>query len=157
MKKTAIALLLLLTMPSFADSLFAQSPPGGTVITNRASATYSDGTNSFTTVSNTVTTTVSNVAGISITPDAGVNPSVVSGQTAVLYQFSLTNSGNITDNFLFKASGASVRTVTSGTTTATLSRAVIDVDGSNTINAGDTDILTNVADVTSANVAQAAS
>jgi len=157
MKKPIVALLLTLGIAALTGETLAQSTPGGTVITNRASATYSDGTNNFTTVSNTVTTTVSNVAGISITPDAGLNPSVVSGQTAVLFQFSVTNSGNISDNFLFKASGASVRTVTSGTTTATLTRAVIDVDGSNTINAGDTDILTNVADVTSANVAQAAS
>src|SRR5262245_49325998 len=157
MKKTIVALLLTLGIVTLAGELLAQSTPGGTVITNRASATYSDGTNSFTTVSNTVTTTVSNVAGLSITPDAGVNPSVVSGQTGVVFQFSLTNTGNITDNFLFKASGASIRTVTTGTTTVTLTRAVIDVDGSNTFNAGDTDILTNGADVTSANVAQAAS
>jgi len=157
MKKLVVSLLLTCALVALAGELMAQSTPGGTVITNRASATYSDGTNSFTTVSNTVTTTVSNVAGISITPDAGVNPSVVSGQTAVLFQFNLSNSGNIADNFLFKAAGASVRTVTSGTTTATVTRAVIDVDGSNTINAGDTDILTNGADVTSANVPQAAS
>jgi len=157
MKKLLVSLLLTCALVALAGELLAQSTPGGTVITNRASATYSDGTNNFTTVSNTVTTTVSNVAGISITPDAGVNPSVVSGQTGVLFQFSLSNSGNITDNFLFKAAGASVRTVTSGTTTVTVTRAVIDVDGSNTINAGDTDILTNGADVTSANVAQAAS
>ncbi len=155
MKKTAISLLLLLAVASFADTLFAQSTPGGTVISNRATATYSDGTNSFTTVSNTVTTTVSNVAGLSITPDAGVNPSVVSGQTGVLFQFTLTNTGNISDSFLFAASGASIRAVTSGTTTVTLTRAVIDVDNSNTINGGDTDILTNGAAVTSALVAQA--
>src|SRR6185436_14353119 len=132
MKKLLVSLLLTCALVALAGELLAQSTPGGTVITNRASATYSHGTNNFTTVSNTVTTTVSNVAGISITPDAGVNPSVVSGQTGVLFQFSLSNSGNITDNFLFKAAGASVRTVTSGTTTVTVTRAVIDVDGSNT-------------------------
>src|SRR5437867_4728788 len=126
MNKFAIALLLTLGLQALAPSILAQSTPGGTVIVNRASATYSDGTNNFTTLSNTVTTTVANVAGISITPDAGVNPAVVSGQTGVLFQFSLTNNGNITDNFLFKASGASVRTATSGITTATVTRAVID-------------------------------
>src|SRR2546430_14245719 len=47
---------------------------GGTVISNQASATYSDGTNSYSTVSNTVTVTVSNVSGLAITPDAGSNP-----------------------------------------------------------------------------------
>src|SRR5215470_3526876 len=112
MRKITALLTFSLGALAFASALWAQSTPGGTVISNRATATYSDGTNSFTTVSNTVTTTVSNVAGLSITPDAGINPSVVSGQTGVLFQFSLTNTGNITDNFLFKASGASIRTVT---------------------------------------------
>ena len=156
MKKTAVLVIFALGTLVFASALFAQSTPGGTVISNRATATYSDGTNGFTTVSNTVTTTVSNVAGISITPDAGVNPTVVAGQTAVLFQFSASNTGNITDNFLFKASGASVRTAVTGTTTVTVTRAVIDVNGSNTIDGGDTDILTNGADVTSAAVAQGA-
>src|SRR5262245_44520146 len=119
MKKTSI-LVALLALASFAPAVLAQSTPGGTVISNRATATYSDGTNTFTTVSNTVTTTVADVAGLSITPDGGVNPSVVSLQTGVLFQFTLTNNGNISDNFLFKASGASIRTVTSGTTTVTL-------------------------------------
>src|SRR5262245_18342678 len=155
MKKLTLTLVSVLGLVALTPALLAQSTPGGTVITNRASATYSDGTNSFTTVSNTVTTTVSNVAGISITPDAGVNPTVVAGQSGVLFQFTLTNTGNITDNFLFKATGASIRTVTSGTTAVTVTRAVIDVDNSSTINAGDTDILTNGSDVTSANVLQA--
>ena len=156
MKKIAVLVALVLGALLFASALYAQSTPGGTVISNRATATYSDGTNNFTAVSNTVTTTVSNVAGISVTPDAGVNPSVVAGQTAVLFQFSVANTGNITDNLLFKATGASVRTVVTGTTTATVTRAVIDVNGSNTIDGGDTDILTNGADVTSAAVAQGA-
>ena len=128
---------------------FAQTP-GGTVISNQASATYSDGTNSYSTVSNTVTVTVSNVSGLTITPDAGSNPSVVAGQTAVIYNFTVTNTGNFTDQVRFLASGASVRVVGPGTVT----RAVIDVDSSGTINAGDTDIKTNGADVISANIAQ---
>ena len=157
MKKLTLLTSLVLGTAFFASTLFAQSTPGGTVISNQATATYSDGTTSFTAVSNTVTTTVANVAGISVTPDAGANPPVVPGQTGVLFQFAVANTGNITDNFLFKATGASVRTVTTGTTTATVTRAVIDVNGSSTIDAGDTDILTNGADVTSAAVAQGGS
>src|SRR5438132_12384563 len=126
---------------------------GGTVISNQASATYSDGTNSYSTVSNTVTVTVSNVSGLAITPDAGANPTVVAGQTLVLYNFTVTNTGNFTDQVRFLASGASARIVRVGT----ISRAVIDVDGSSTINAGDTDIKANAADVISANIAQNAS
>src|SRR5919108_3200749 len=65
----------------------AAQTPGGTTISNQASATYSDGTNSYSTVSNTVTVTVSNVSGITITPDGGANPSVVAGQTGILNDF----------------------------------------------------------------------
>jgi hypothetical protein len=127
--------------------------PGGTTISNQASATYSDGTNSYSTVSNTVTVTVSNVSGLAITPDAGANPTVVAGQTAVLYNFTVTNTGNFTDQVRFGVSGASVRLVGPGSVT----RAVIDVDNSSTINAGDTDIKGNVAAVVSANILQNAS
>jgi hypothetical protein len=148
---TAIARLLiaLAIVGSLATSALAQTA-GGTTISNQASASYTDGTNTYNTVSNTVTVTVSNVSGLAITPDAGSNPTVVAGQTAVLYNFTVTNSGNFTDQVRFLASGASVRVVGPGTVT----RAVIDVDNSGTINAGDTDIKTNGADVLSANIAQ---
>ena len=128
----------------------AAQTPGGTVISNQASASYSDGTNSYETVSNTVTVTVSNVSGITITPDAGANPTVVAGQTGILNDFTVSNTGNFTDQVRFLASGASVRVVGPGTIT----RAVIDVDNSGTINGGDTDIFTNGADVLSANIVQ---
>ena len=128
----------------------AAQTPGGTVISNQASATYSDGTNSYSTVSNTVTVTVSNVSGIAITPDAGANPTVVAGQTGILNDFTVSNTGNFTDQVRFLASGASVRVVGPGTIT----RAVIDLDNSGTINGGDTDIFTNGADVLSANILQ---
>ena len=134
---------------AMAGQTVAQTP-GGTTISNQASATYSDGTNSYSTVSNTVTVTVSNVSGLAITPDAGGNPTVVAGQTGVLYNFTVTNTGNFTDQVRFMASGASV--VVNGP--GTITRAVIDVDNSGTINAGDTNIKTNGAAVDSANIAQ---
>jgi hypothetical protein len=140
----ALAIVCALSAQAFAQT------PGGTTISNQASATYSDGTNSYSTVSNTVTVTVSNVSGLAITPDAGSNPTVVAGQTGVLYNFTVTNTGNFTDQVRFLASGASVRVVGPGTVT----RAVIDLDNSGTINAGDTDIKTNGADVISAGIAQ---
>ena len=145
-------LIVLTVLCAFCAQAFAQTP-GGTTISNQASATYSDGTNAYSTVSNTVTVTVSNVSGLAITPDAGSTASVVAGQTAVLYNFTVTNTGNFTDQVRFLASGASVRVVGPGTIT----RAVVDVDGSSTINAGDTDIKTNGADVISNNIAQNAS
>lgn len=144
--RTLIALAIVFTLSA---QVTAQTP-GGTTISNQASATYSDGTNSYSTVSNTVTVTVSNVSGLAITPDAGSNPTIVAGQTGVLYNFTVTNTGNFTDQVRFLASGASVRVVGPGSIT----RAVIDVDSSGTINGGDTDIKTNGADVVSANVLQ---
>ena len=143
----ALAVVGALFIPAAAQT------PGGTAITNQASASYSDGTSSYTAVSNVVTITVSNVSGLAITPDAGTNPTVVAGQTGVIYNFTVTNTGNFTDQVRFLASGASTRVVGPGTIT----RAVIDVDGSGTINAGDTDVKTNGADVISPNIAQSAS
>jgi hypothetical protein len=140
----AIAIVSAMTGLTFGQT------PGGTVISNQASATYSDGVNAYSTVSNTVTVTVSNVSGLAITPDAGSNPTVVAGQTLVLYNFTVTNTGNFTDQVRFMPSGASVRLNGPGTVT----RAVIDVDNSSTINAGDTDIKTNAAAVVSANILQ---
>ncbi|HYH86024.1 MAG TPA: hypothetical protein VEX60_11270 [Pyrinomonadaceae bacterium] len=135
-----------------ASPALAQATSGGTQIENRASATYSDGTNSYSVVSNTVTVTVSNVSGLAITPDAGSVPTVVSGQTNVDFTFTVTNSGNYATLVRFLASGASVRL----TGSATITQAVIDVNG-NGIDAGDTDVLTNGADVLSASVARNAS
>ena len=149
----ALRVLIALTIVLALSAQSTAQTPGGTTISNQASATYSDGTNSYSTVSNTVTVTVSNVSGLAITPDAGSNPTVVAGQTGVLYNFTVTNTGNFTDQVRFLASGASVRVVGPGSIT----RAVIDVDNSSTINAGDTDIKTNGADVISANIAQNAS
>ena len=104
-------ILRLLLAALIAFAFFGRSAaqtPGGTTISNQASATYSDGTNNYSTVSNTVTVTVSNVSGIAITPDAGSNPTVVAGQTGVLYDFTVSNTGNFTDQVRFLASGASV-------------------------------------------------
>jgi hypothetical protein len=145
-----LRLLIGLTIAFALNTSAGAQTPGGTTISNQASASYTDGTNTYNTVSNTVTVTVSNVSGLAITPDAGSNPTIVAGQTGVIYNFTVTNSGNFTDQVRFLASGASVRLVGPGTVT----RAVIDVDSSGTINAGDTDIKTNGADVLSANIAQ---
>src|SRR2546421_8288481 len=136
MLRVLIAALIAL---AFFGRTIAQTP-GGTTISNQASATYSDGTNSYSTVSNTVTVTVSKVSGLAITPDAGSNPTVVAGQTAVPFNFTVTNTGNFTDKVHFVAGSAHL----AGTATATITRTFIDLDNSGTINAGDTDI-TNVA------------
>ncbi len=144
--------LLAIVCISFAPAL-AQTTDGGTVISNQASATYTDGGGgNFSTVSNTVTVTVSNVSGLAITPDAGTNPSVVPGQTSVDFPFTVTNTSNFATQVRFLASGASIQLSGPATVTA----AVIDVTN-NGLGAGDTDILGNAADVISAALARNAS
>lgn len=132
----ALAIACALSTPAAAQT------PGGTAISNQASASYSDGTNTYNTVSNTVTVTVSNVSGLAITPDAASNPTVVAGQTAVLFNFTVTNTGNFTDKVHFVPGSAHL----SGTAAATITRTFIDLDGSGTINTGDTDITNATAD-----------
>ena len=132
------ALLALAVLCLVAAPALGQATTGGTQIDNQASATYSDGTNSYSVTSNIVTVTVANVAGLTITPDGGSVPTVVSGQTGVDFTFTVTNSGNFPTQVRFPASGAAVGL----TGSATVTQAVIDVNG-NGIDGGDTDILGN--------------
>lgn len=116
---------------------------GGTQINNQASATYTDGNgNNFGTVSNTVTVTVANVSGLTITPDAGSLSTVVAGQQNVDFVFRVTNTGNFSDQVRFLASGGSIRVVGPGTIQSAI------IVGPNT------DILNNGSTVDSASIAQ---
>ncbi len=148
---TMLRLVLALAIAFALSARAVAQTPGGTTISNQASASYSDGTNTYNTVSNTVTVTVSNVSGLVITPDAGSNPTIVAGQTGVLYNFTVTNTGNFSDQVHFLAGGASAQVVGPGTIT----REVIDLDNSGTINTGDTDLMVGAID--SALIAQNAS
>src|ERR1044072_770010 len=136
------ALLALAALCLVAAPVLGQATTGGTQINNQASATYSDGTNSYSVTLATVTVTVANVAGLTITPDGGSVPTVVAGQTSVDFTFTVTNSGNFPTQVRFPALGAGI--ITSGPITVT--QAVIDVTG-NGLGAGDTDILGNGAPV----------
>ena len=132
----ALALLAAACLP--LTTARAQQTAGGTSIVNQASASYSDGSTTYGAVSNTVTVTVANVAGLAITPDGGSVPTVTAGQTGVDFTFTVTNTSNFATQVRFPASGAAV--VPSGPITVT--QAVIDVNG-NGIDGGDIDILSN--------------
>ncbi len=148
--RAARFLALLAFCALFSSATFAQTA-GGTAIQNQASATYSDGNgNSFSSVSNTVTVTVAKVSGLAITPDAGSRPSLVPGQTGANFTFRVTNTGNFADQVRFLANGQSVQLTGPGTVTA----AAIDLNGNGSIDSGETNILTNSADVISASIAQ---
>jgi hypothetical protein len=148
--RSFVGALAIICAASFAA--IAQTPytPGGTTISNTATSSYSDGTNSYATTSNTVSVTVSNIAGLTITPDAGAHTNVVPGQTGVDFNFAVANTGNFANQVIFKALGASI--IMSGS--ATVTAAVIDVNKDGLFDAGDTDILANASNVTSANVLQ---
>src|SRR5918911_2901470 len=132
------ALLALAALCLAAAPALGQTTSGGTQIQNRASATYSDGTNSYSVVSNTVTVTVANVAGLTITPDGGSVPTVVAGQTGVDFTFTVTNSGNFPTQVRFPAGGGAVFPSAG----VTVTQAVIDVNG-NGIDGADIDLLGN--------------
>src|SRR5205814_9367490 len=63
-------------------------------------------------------------------------------QTAVLLNFTVTNTGNFTDKVHFVPGSAHL----GGTASATITRTFIDIDNSGTINTGDTDITNATAD-----------
>lgn len=155
--RSIVGALALMCAASFVA--VAQTPytPGGTTISNTATSTYVDetGTDSFTTTSNTVSVTVSNIAGLAITPDAGNNGAVVRDQTDVNFIFTVTNTGNFTNQVVFKAAGASIiKGGTAAGNTSTITAAFIDANSNGVFDGADQNILTNVADVTSADVLQ---
>jgi hypothetical protein len=148
----------LIALVAIAGAMFGQSfgqtTSADTQIQNQATATYSDSSGgSYSTVSNTVIVTVAKVSGLAITPDGTSDPGVVAGQTGLLFNFVVANTGNFSDEARFLSAGASVSLSGPGTIT----RAMIDVDNSGGINAGDGDIFGNGADVLSASISQGAS
>ncbi len=117
---------------AFSVQGFSQTA-ANTDIKNVASATYSDGSNNYSAVSNEVTVTVAKVAGLTITPDGQDDPTVVPGQTSVTKTFTVTNVGNFSDQVRFLANGQSFTVTGPGTVTSATVNGV--------------DIFTNTADV----------
>ncbi|HZI19566.1 MAG TPA: hypothetical protein VEY09_13325 [Pyrinomonadaceae bacterium] len=129
---------------------------GGTVIENQASASYGDGGgNTYETISNKVTVTVANVAGLTITPDdtagSGASGNVVAGNPTASVTLAVSNSGNFANTVTFKAGGASL-IVSGAITSANLTAAFFDANSNGVFDAGDTDILSNGSDVASASI-----
>jgi hypothetical protein len=142
---TRLIVVLTITCAFFSQAL-AQQTAADTQINNTATATYTDGpgpgSQSYQTSSNTVTVIVSKVSGLTITPDVtdgSSDPTVVPGETGVRFNFTVTNTGNFTDDVRFLANGASVQ-VASGM--ATVTSAFVDFNSNNTFDAG-TDVNIN--------------
>ncbi len=131
--------------------VLAQTTPADTQIQNTATATYGDGSGgNYSTSSNTVIVTVSKVSGLTILPDVtngSSDPTVVPGQTNVSFTFTVTNSGNFTDQVRFLANGGSIQ-IASGM--ATVASAYVEMNLVAGYQAGvDVDINDGVADLVS--------
>jgi hypothetical protein len=75
-------------LPSWADGT-----PVGVPITNKATATFSDGTTTYDTTSNEVTINVAEVAGIALAAQTPSNQTPIAGSTLSV-DFVITNTGN---------------------------------------------------------------
>lgn len=153
-KAAQLALARMIVVLTITCAFYSQAlaqTAADTQISNTATAVYSDGGGgTYNTSSNTVIVIVSKVSGLTITPDVtngSSDPAVVPGQSNVRFNFTVTNSGNFTDDVRFLANGASVQ-IASGM--ATVSSAFVDFNGNNTYEAGtDVDINDAAADLVS--------
>jgi hypothetical protein len=98
------ATLLVSGMTALAAPAFADGTAAGTSIDNTATATYDnpdDPTKPFNATSNTVKVTVTEVAGVTVTPlsTIDVNGGNVLPNDVVNYEFKVTNVGNDTTEF----------------------------------------------------------
>lgn len=86
----------------------AQTPstPGGTTISSQARLNYSEGTQSYATLSNSVAVTVSNIADVANAPAAGTNPTLALDQTLLDFKFTVTSTDNFSNPFMCEIFGA---------------------------------------------------
>ena len=128
---------VLLTVPVVLGVMLAgaktaqAATTAGTQITNTATATYSDGTNSYNAQSNTVTTTVQNAPALTIAPPQstpGTNP--VSQAQQLTDTYTLTNTGNSAGYFQLTGALGTADGVTAGN--ATFNNFIVNVPGQGT-------------------------
>jgi hypothetical protein len=98
----------------------AAATPAGTPISNTATATYSDGTNTYNSQSNTVTTTVQNAPAMTIAPPQGTpGNNTVSPGGSITDTYTLTNTGNAAGYFQLSGALGTANGVTAGQGTFT--------------------------------------
>ncbi len=130
-----LALILISTTFASARS-FDGSTEAGTVISNRAEASYSDEAGaSYSAVSATVSVTILPVAAVVVTPDETASSETVAPRDQFTRLFRVCNTGNNPDSFSL--------TRLSVTAPATLAALHFDIDGSGTITDGDVPITLN--------------
>lgn len=134
-----VAILATILLSGSAESwarAFDNPTNGGTVISNRAEATYqNEAGENFTTVSETVTVTVQTVVSLAVMPDETSPSDTVSPHAQVTRLFRVCNTGNYSDSFTLTRADI--------TAPATINAFYFDNDGSGTVNAGDTEVRLN--------------
>jgi uncharacterized repeat protein (TIGR01451 family) len=111
---------------SISSPALAVGTPAGTTITNQATVNYADSNgNPLTTLSNIVTTTVSQVASVTVDPNRS---STASPGDVIYYAHDVTNGGNGDDTI----------DLTAVSSNAWVTALFADNDGSGTFTAGDT-------------------
>jgi uncharacterized repeat protein (TIGR01451 family) len=119
---------VLLSVPVISGTALALTP-AGTVIGNQATATYQDSVgNQFTAQSNLFSVTVSQVAGLSLTPSAQSRASAPGNQ--VQFPHTVKNTGNASDTF-------TLGTATGGVVTLTSVAVIRDDNGDGMVNPGE--------------------
>ena len=108
--KTRLTLAAAASLLAVAHASAATPTAAGTLITNQASATYNDSTGTRTVLSNVVTTTVQQVASLTI--NNGSSKSGAAG-TKVVFAHSVTNTGNGPDTFTLSQTNTGALTFTS--------------------------------------------
>ncbi len=95
-KQLAVAVVCLITALAVFTSAQAAAPPVNTPIGNASSATYNDGSGTRTVTSNTVITTVMQVAALDL---VAAQTKTVSPGGTLYFPHTLTNTGNGPDNY----------------------------------------------------------
>ncbi len=103
----AVVLAVLMVLVCTAGASFAAAPLAGSTIGNQATAQYYDSVQNKTVSvqSNTVSTTVQQVASLTLTIDAQTKTVSVGG--TVYFMHTVTNTGNGSDTFTLAAAKAS--------------------------------------------------
>lgn len=131
--KRAVFLIVMFLAVIYSAQIFAEGTPAGEVITNQAVGNYKDanGNNMDQVTSNEVTTTVSQVAGVDISPDGSQD---IRRNHYVDYALTVTNTGNGDDTFDLSAS-------TSSSGSSTFSEEIYyDANGNGVIDGGETTV-----------------
>ncbi len=109
LSRTLHAVAALALVAGATGLAFAAGTPAGTVISNQATVTFTDvNGNPLTQLSNVVTTTVSQVAAVTVAPDGASN---ADPGDVVVYAHTVTNNGNGDDTFDLSAASSQGWTV----------------------------------------------